>query len=74
MHTVIKGTKTIGEFKKLKEFMEQRALECFEMHKKAFETWQEGDIKKIWLDGQGNICIEYESGHYWHYNDRGEWW
>lgn len=73
MHTVIKGTKTVEEYKKLKSLMEQRATDCFTKHKGACDNWQEGDISKIWIDTQGNLCIEYESGKYWHYNDKGEW-
>lgn len=74
MQTVIKGTKTIEEYKQLKALMEQRATECYQNHKQSSENWQEGDISKIWIDGQGNLCIEYESSNYWHYNDKGEWW
>lgn len=74
MNTVIKGTKTIEEYKRLKEFMQQQALEHFKKHKEAFEEWKEGDIKKVWFDKDNNICIEYDSGNYWHYNDNGEWW
>ena len=29
---------------------------------------------KAWFDFEGNFCIEYESGKWWHYNDKGEWW
>lgn len=74
MHTVIKGTKTIEEFKELKAYLEQRAAEHYSSHKKAFEKWREGDISKVWIDNAGNICIEYESGNWWHYNEVGEWW
>jgi len=62
VHTVIKGTKTIEEFKALKASMEQRAKEHYAEHKKAFEDWQEGDISKVWIDKDGYICIECESG------------
>jgi hypothetical protein len=74
MHTVIKGTNTIEEFKRLKALMEQRAAECYAAHKAAFEDWQEGNIEKVWFDESGNICIEYQSGNWWHYNSKGEWW
>ena len=74
MHKVIKYTSTIEEYKQRKAAVEQRAVECSEMHKQAFEKWKEGDIEKVWLDGQGNLCIEYQSGNWWHYNDKGEWW
>lgn len=74
MHTVIKSTETIAEYKKLKAYMEQRATAHYESHKKAVENWQEGDISKVWIDGDGVLCIEYESGKWWHYSEAGEWW
>lgn len=74
MHTVIKGTKTVEEFKELRAYLEQRATECYEEHKKAFEKWKEGNIDKVWIDKDGHICIQYESGKWWHYNEKGEWW
>lgn len=74
MHTVIKGTKTVEEFKELKAYLEQRATEHYEEHKKAFENWREGNIDKVWIDKDGYICIQYESGEWWHYNEKGEWW
>lgn len=74
MNTVIKGTKTIAEFKELKSRMEQEAMKHFEQHKAACETWSHGDISKVWFDAAGNLCIEYEDGNYWHYNERSEWY
>lgn len=74
MHTVIKGTKTIEEYKELKAYMEQRARECHESHKNAAGCWNEGGISKVWIDKDGILCIEYESGKWWHYNEKGEWW
>ena len=74
MNIVIKGTKTIAEFKEVQAKMEQLALEAYENHKKAFEVWREGEIVKVWFDSSSNICIEYESGNWWHYNAAGEWW
>lgn len=62
MNTVIKGTKTIAEYKELKSFMEQKAQEHYEAHKKACEHWNEGGIAKVWIDKDGYLCIEYESG------------
>ena len=74
MHTVIKSTKTIAEYKALKASMEQRAREHFESHRGAVGDWQGGDILKVWIDGDGVLCIEYESGKWWHYSETGEWW
>lgn len=74
MHNVILGTKIVEEFKELKAYLEQRAKAYYVEHKKAFEHWNEGEIAKIWIDSNENICIEYESGNWWHYNEKGEWW
>lgn len=72
--TVIRGTKTISEYKHTQEMMKKLALELFEIHKSAVENWQNGEIEKIWFDRNGNLCIEYTSGNWWHYNEKGEWW
>ena len=40
----------------------------------ACEHWNEGGLAKVWIDKDGYLCIEYESGEWWHYNDKGEWW
>lgn len=73
MHVVIKGTKTIAEYKERKAMMERLAADAFEEHKKAVTEWHHGEIEKVWFDHYGNICIEYEDGTYWHYNEKGEW-
>ena len=74
MYTVIKGTKTVKEFKEFKIYLEQRARDLYEEHKSHWDTWQFGDIDKVWIDNDGFICIQYKSGDWWHYNDLGEWW
>lgn len=73
-HTVIKGTKTIDEYKKKQMFMEQKATEFYNRHKEAVENWTEGEPVKVWFDMDDNLCIEYDSGNCWHYNEKGEWW
>lgn len=74
MKTVIKETNTISEYKKTQEMMKKLAVELFEIHKSTVEDWQNGEIQKIWFDHNGNLCIEYTSGNWWHYNEKGEWW
>lgn len=69
MNTVIKGTKTIAEYKRVREDMENLARANYARHKEAFEEWGEGEPVKAWFDFEGNFCIEYESGKWWHYND-----
>ena len=74
VHTVIKGTKTIAEFKELKEKMENLTEVYFNHHKSAWENWENGEPVKVWWDSNNNLCIEYENGKWWHYNEKGEWW
>ena len=74
LHTIIKSTKTVAEFKAVKEKMEKLTAKCYDRHKQAFENWSEGEPVKVWFDFEGNLCIEYESGKWWHYNEKGEWW
>lgn len=62
MNTVIKGTKTIAEYKRVREDMENLARANYARHKEAFEEWREGEPIKAWFDFEGNFCIEYESG------------
>lgn len=73
-NTVIKGTKTIDEYKKKLSFMNQKAAEFYNKHKEAVENWTEGEPVKVWFDMDDNLCIEYDSGNCWHYNEKGEWW
>ena len=74
VHTVIKGTKTIAEFKELREKMEHLTEVYFNNHKSAWEIWENGEPVKVWWDSNNNLCIEYENGKWWHYNEKGEWW
>lgn len=74
MQTVIKGTKTIEEYKRVKATMEELAEKMSKAHQNACETWEHGEAKKVWFDHSGNICIEYADGEWWHYNEKGEWW
>lgn len=49
------------------------AEEIFEKHKECVEVesgeWKEGSVKDFWKDREGNLCIQYESGSWWHYKD-----
>lgn len=49
----------------------------YHAHKNAFENWQEGIPVDDWVDKDGNVCIEYISGNWWHYkleNNKVIWW
>lgn len=52
----------------------ERAYQC---HCSSKEEWQEGQPVESWIDANGDICIRYESGEYWHYKpmvDGFMWW
>ena len=53
--------------------MEKLTDEFASRHKQAVENWTEGEPVKVWFDMNHNLCIEYESGKWWHYNEAGEW-
>lgn len=40
----------------------------YSFHRSQFDTWEHGEIKKTWIDENGNTCIMYQSGKWWHYN------
>ena len=62
------------EFNEIREKMEHLTEVYFNNHKSAWEKWENGEPVKAWWDSDGNLCIEYASGKYWHYNEKGEWW
>lgn len=77
MHTVIRGTKTVEEFKEIQAKMEELATKAYTEHKSSFENWTYGEINKVWFAGDGVLCIEYENGTWYHYcweNEQLQWW
>lgn len=78
MNTVIKGTKTVQEFKEKQKKLTDLAELAYKRHKEAFEHWNEGEPVKAWFDSDNNVCVEYASGNWWHYKDLElpfpEWW
>ena len=83
MQIVIKHTKTIDEYKKLRDKLEKLSEKCSKNHIDHVSNWAHGKPKKVWLstDTKENnsldgvvICIDYEYGSWWHYNETGEWW
>jgi len=46
-------------------------------HKEATENWTDGTMECFWFDNDGNLCIRYSSGKWWHYKgtkEGYEWW
>lgn len=50
------------------------AKDFYNFHRSLFDRWEHENIKKTWTDADGNICIMYQSGKWWHYkkNEDGE--
>lgn len=74
--TVIKGTKTIAEYKQAKVAMQERAALYSKAHMSGCETWEHGEPVKCWRTADG-LAIEYADGQYWQYRqtEHGlEWW
>jgi hypothetical protein len=67
IEVVVKGTKTIEEFKRMRENMLKRAERYSKRHIASCEHWQEGLPVKCWRGEHGLLWIEYESGHAWQY-------
>lgn len=44
------------------------AKQFYNFHRSLFENWEYGEIEETWKDADGNICIKYTSGNWWHYS------
>lgn len=73
MEFVIKHTRSIAEYKMVRDSMAGLSEMYSKKHSEACENWTDGAPVKAWYDIDGNFCIEYESGRWWHYSN-GEWW
>jgi len=62
------------DVRKLAQDTNLLARHFYSEHKKAFENWSFGEIKKVWFDADNNLCIEYESGDWFHYQHGTKWW
>ena len=47
--------------------MDKNVLQLYQEHKSMFENWTYGEPVKSWKDKDGNTCIKYESGKWFHY-------
>lgn len=79
MQIVIKGTKTIDEYKKVYASMQERANRYSQQHIASCDHWQNGLPVKCWRDNNSFdvLWIEYESGNAWQYKETFtglKWW
>lgn len=57
--------------------LEAIAESCYLAHSSKCNIWQHGNIKECWFDEDGNVCVKYEDGAWWHYKCDGtewKWW
>lgn len=55
----------------------EKADECFRKHRQQYGTWAHGDPKRCWIDEANIMCIMYEDGCWWHYEEGRQgltWW
>lgn len=62
-----------------KEDMDPDVQRVFADHKLAFEKWPHGEPIDHWYDDNGNLCVRYRNGEWWHYkgfeeNQEITWW
>lgn len=69
MRTVIRGTKTIEEYKQTHQRMVDLADLAYQRHKADCKNWEEGEPVKAWFKKGCDVCIEYSSGAVWYYKD-----
>lgn len=43
------------------------AKQFYNFHRSQFGIWEHGEIKEVWTDVDGNTCIRYADGKWWHY-------
>lgn len=53
----------------MNEELKELANLAYKRHKFFVENWTEGEPVKAWTDEDGNLCVQYESGKWWHYKD-----
>ena len=54
----------------------EEVTKAYQTHSKMYENWPYGEPVKSWKDKDGNLCIKYESGTWFHYKTTGriQWW
>lgn len=48
--------------------------ECIMLHISNSEDLEEEKIVEVWRDKTGILCVKYDNGKWYHYNEKMEWW
>lgn len=62
MHIIIKGTKTIGEYKQCYTLMQGLAKAFQKKHDDHLDGWIHGEVCDVWMDKDRNLYLSYEDG------------
>ena len=58
--------------------LNKKALYCMVEHRRAFGgDWAFGQPERAWYDENGDFCVGYQGGKWWHYREvdgNMEWW
>lgn len=50
-------------------------IKLVQMHIDNYSEISWENMSSAWRDENGNLCISYENGKWYHYNtEKGEWW
>lgn len=62
-------TKIKKEVMEQKKDLEKLCKTAYKRHKLFVDDWKEGEPVKFWKSDDCEICVQYESGNWWHYKD-----
>lgn len=71
LHTVVKGTRTITEYKQAKADMERLTNLFYQKHLASTDRWTDGVPVKVWYEDSSTLCVQYESGIVYYYDQDG---
>lgn len=49
------------------EDVKEYAKRCERRHRKVLGCWEDGPMKKSWMEKDGVLCVQYQSGAIYHY-------
>lgn len=49
------------------EDIKEYAKRCERRHRRVLGRWEDGQMKKSWMEKDGVLCVQYQSGAVYHY-------
>lgn len=69
MDVVIKGTKSVLEYKEMENMLDRWAKRAYVQHKETVDNWEHGDIARVSFNGC--LCVTYADGSVFPYDQFG---